>query len=73
MSTKIVQLSCDQEKNCTKPITHIDSSGWVYCTPHGIRRNSVKSCRKLQNWELRWLKEGNPIPTYSIIPEPTKV
>ena len=56
------RLSCDMDRTCTAPVTHIDRKGWIYCATHGPeRRASGIGCRKLTKAELRTLGEGKPI------------
>ena len=57
-------LTCDMREDCTEPVTHIDSSGFAYCTPHGIDRRAWKPCRKLRPWELRRLERGEQLRRY---------
>jgi len=33
-------LSCDMERDCTAPVTHVDAKGYVYCERHAMRRKS---------------------------------
>jgi hypothetical protein len=56
------KLTCDMERSCTRPVTHIDNKGWMYCTPHGEqRRTSGKPCRKLRSGEIETLESGRTI------------
>lgn len=56
--------TCDMTKDCTEPVTHLDESGFVYCTKHGIQRRSWKRCRKLRPHELRRIERGQQITRY---------
>lgn len=44
---------CDMTEDCQKPITHVDSAGYIYCADHGLQRRAYEPCRKLRAWELR--------------------
>lgn len=58
------QLTCDGWCNSTGEVTHIDTAGYVYCTPCGLTRRMYEPCRKLRPWELRRLKRGVPLAHY---------
>jgi len=47
-------------------ITHIDESGFAYCTPCGERRqyDGWKRCRKLRRHELNRLLRGEQLARY---------
>lgn len=62
-------LFCDMEQDCTSPVTHIGSKGYVYCAHHAIeRRQSGYECtRKLRRWELTQLQAGEPLASYKPI------
>lgn len=60
-------LHCDMRADCPRPVTHIDSKGWVYCTPCGNDRKYSVRTRKLRPWELRLLENGRPVPSYEPI------
>ena len=64
MSANDVALSCDMSEECDHAVTHIDNSGWVYCTSHGEQRRYSKPCRKLRPHELNRLKRGQQITRY---------
>jgi hypothetical protein len=56
------KLTCDMERSCTRPVTHIDHKGFVYCTPHGEqRRTNGTPCRKLRPGEIEKLESGQTI------------
>ena len=56
---------CDRMAGCTGgAVTHIDTAGFVYCTPCGQRRVMSEPCRKLRPHELRRLERGQPIERY---------
>lgn len=57
-------LKCDMRDDCTNPVTHLDQSGFVYCTTHGVERRDWKPCRKLRDWELRKLQRGEQLRRY---------
>ncbi len=54
-------LICDMIENCCKPVTHIDSKGFIYCLDHGLARKKYQSTRKLTVCEKNQLKQGNQI------------
>jgi len=61
------QLICDGRNwgPCSGPVTHLDDSGFAYCTTHGVhRRESGEKSRKLRPWELHKLERGEPLPRY---------
>ena len=54
--------TCDMDRSCKQPITHMDFSGWVYCTDHGVdRRHSGVPCRKLRPHELNRVRRGENV------------
>lgn len=60
--TTTLALTCDMERTCTSPVTHIDVKGWVYCATHGPeRRQHGTRCRKLTPTEIQQLRAGQPI------------
>ena len=61
-------LSCDMEKGCKKPVTHIDNKGYTYCTEHGARRKSTVPTRKLKPAEIKKLESGQTIRYGASIP-----
>ncbi len=63
MSTTVA-LTCDMRADCTAPVTHIDTAGFAYCTPHGEQRRSSEPCRKLRPHELSRLQRGEPLARY---------
>lgn len=36
--TESGETRCDMVDGCTAPVTHLDTKGYVYCTPHGLER-----------------------------------
>ena len=61
-------LKCDGERDCARPVTHMDEKGFIYCTAHGVRRHQHGiRCRKLQGWELQRLLAGKTVPSYQPI------
>ena len=61
---EVARLQCDMDKSCMSEVTHIDCSGFVYCTDHGVARREWKCCRKLRPHELNRLKRGEPLTRY---------
>ena len=60
-----IRLQCDMSEGCKEPVTHIEDSGFVYCTKHGLqRRGSGQRCRKLTPSELKRLMRGEKIARY---------
>jgi hypothetical protein len=55
---------CDMVTGCEKPVTHLDTAGFVYCTTHGEQRRCYEPCRKLRPHELRRLERGEQITRY---------
>jgi hypothetical protein len=55
------RLTCDMERDCPAPVTHIDCKGFVYCTAHGLERRWTMRCRKLRAHEVRRLERHEPI------------
>lgn len=60
----LVQLACQMDSSCTKEVTHIDESGFVYCLEHGNQRKRVRRCRLLKPKELKTLKAGGQVEKY---------
>lgn len=58
------KLVCQMTNNCGSPVTHIDSSGFVYCEMHGRQRRAYKRCRKLKPAEIKRLESGQPLTRY---------
>jgi hypothetical protein len=56
-----VFLRCDQTASCEGDVTHIDDKGWLYCTPHGEGRRSVRPCRRMTEAEIATLTAGKTI------------
>jgi hypothetical protein len=59
-----ITAACDMTRDCRQPITHIDRSGYVYCTHHGLRRRMDQPCRKLTARELATIRNGQPVTRY---------
>lgn len=57
-------LRCDMRVGCEGEVTHIDQSGFAYCTSHGLERRESEPCRKLQPWEVRRLQSGKTLARY---------
>jgi len=51
-------IRCNMDHKCNRPVTYIDTEGYVYCTPCGLHRQYSHRCRKLAAWELRELQAG---------------
>lgn len=60
-------LRCDMTADCTEPITHLDSKGYLYCTKHAAQRKSSSgpSVRKLKPGEISKLSRGESIRGYN--------
>ncbi len=58
------ELRCESSDTCEEPVTMMDSSGWIYCSTHGLQRREWKHCRKLRPYELNRLKAGKQIKSY---------
>ena len=63
-SAATTELRCEMKANCTEPVTHIDSDGFVYCTAHGVQRRAWQPCRKLRPHEVNRLKAGGILARY---------
>lgn len=62
----MTKLKCDMSKDCNSEVTHIDSSGFIYCSSHGELRKFSKRCRKLKPKELKTLEQGQPLTRYEV-------
>lgn len=59
------RLKCDMTEQCQDTVNHIDDSGFIYCTKHGLqRRGHGRRCRKLRPSELKKLENGQPVTRY---------
>lgn len=56
--------ACQMSAGCPEPVTHMDQSGFLYCTTHGLQRRASRPCRKLRPHELTRLKQGSQITKY---------
>lgn len=56
--------TCEMTKTCSQPVTMIDSSGFVYCSAHGLSRQGWRLCRKLRPYEIRRLERGDSLTKY---------
>lgn len=56
--------ACDMVEDCVEPVTYIDDKGFVYCTPHGLDRQTYRRCRKLRLHELRRISRGEQVAHY---------
>ena len=61
---KCHHFTCDMHEECNLPTTYIDESGFIYCTGHGLARQSWKLCRKMRPHELRRIERGQQIDHY---------
>ena len=59
-----MNVKCDMRKDCTEPVTMLDSAGFAYCTTHGLERRQYEPCRKLRPYELRRLERGEQLTKY---------
>ena len=59
-----VTLTCAMVNGCKSAVTYIDSSGFVYCTSHGLDRQMTERCRKLRPAELKKLQRGEALKRY---------
>jgi hypothetical protein len=60
----MTKLTCDMTDDCFEPVTYIDSSGYAYCTGHGLDRQTYEPCRKLRPHELHRLQRGEQLRRY---------
>jgi len=63
-TTTTGDLQCDWGEDCHAEISHIDSNGFIYCTPHGVQRRDWRPCRKLRPHELARLRRGEQVTRY---------
>jgi hypothetical protein len=57
-------MKCEMTKECMEVVTHIDSKGYIYCTSHGLQRQSFKRCRKMTSKELKTIESGCLVESY---------
>lgn len=57
-------VDCQMDPRCADSVTHIDQSGYLYCTKHGLQRRASRPCRKLRPHELTRLENGGQITKY---------
>lgn len=61
-------LTCEMSGNCTRPVTHIDEKGYIFCTEHGIERRGYGDyriyCRKLRPHEINRIAHGDGLRSY---------
>lgn len=62
-------LQCEISDECSAPVTHIGSKGYIYCTEHARLRHDLQyeSTRRLRPWELKLLEAGERVPSYTPI------
>lgn len=65
----MTKLSCEMDKTCTNPVTHIGNKGYIYCKDHAATRKERESCRAMRKWELKLLQEGKQT-SYYLVPQP---
>lgn len=50
---------------CTRPITHVDDQGWVYCYHHGLQRKaSGRRVRRVKPQERELLARTGRVRRY---------
>jgi hypothetical protein len=59
--------TCDMEKDCTNPVTHIGEKGYVYCAAHSPCRSGWERCRKMAGWERQRIAAGKVLMSYAPI------
>jgi len=57
-------ITCDMERDCTRPIAYIDVKGYIYCQKHGLQRKQAHRCRKLTTGELQAILNGEALVEY---------
>lgn len=57
-------LTCDGWCEQTGPVAMIDTAGFAYCEPCGMRRRQSEPCRKLRPHELQKLTRGEQLAHY---------
>jgi hypothetical protein len=57
-------LICEMTTDCLAKVTHIDESGYIYCTTHGWERQTYCRCRSLTGAEIRKLERGEALRDY---------
>lgn len=59
-------LECQMIEGCKETVTHIDSSGFIYCLKHGRERKTGhgRNCRKLKPTEIKKLTQGQQLERY---------
>lgn len=60
-------MTCDMRRDCTMPVTHIGSKGYIYCAAHALDRRGWEHCRKLRKWEIALIERGIPLASYTPI------
>lgn len=66
----IEMATCDMTENCTNPVTHIGSKGYVYCASCVPLRKGYERTRKMRVWERKLIEAGEPLPSYAPIRKP---
>lgn len=63
---------CDMSAACKRPVTTIEDTGYVYCTPHGqLRKSYGARARLMRPWEIKLIEAGQMIPGYRPGRKPT--
>lgn len=57
-------VKCQMSQECSAEVTHIDDSGFIYCSRHGQLRKQHRRCRKLRAHELRRVATGQSVTRY---------
>lgn len=65
-ASNIVLVTCEMQRDCPNPVSHIGNKGYVYCQEHAVTRRAAghERCRKMRPWEIALLKSGKPLPSY---------
>ena len=53
------KLVCDEDPKDGRPVTHMDSKGYAYCTQHAeqLVRNGRRGVRKLRPQEIKKMEQ----------------
>ncbi|GGG86892.1 hypothetical protein [Edaphobacter dinghuensis] len=65
-------LSCEMRDDCLNAVTHIGNKGYIYCSVHALerRQSGYERTRRLRVWELKLLRNGDAVPSYTPIKKP---
>lgn len=61
---------CEMSDECNGVVTHVGDKGYVYCESHAVARRYWERTRRMRPWEVRWIEQGRPLPSYKTGPEP---